>query len=529
MTKADVLPSPNASAQTPTANAEAAPDVARTAGRGGLAVAFAKIYFILQGLVQQVALPRVLGLDGYGAWSTVNSIASVTYNPVVSMSIQGVSRAVAEAQPSEQAAALRRTLGVHAVFAVILAVGFYFLSPLILSGAGAPHLTVALQLLSGAMLLYALYAPLIGALNGQKRFLFQAGFDILAATLRTTGLVVGAWLFVNRGGDGVEGAASGFVLGLVLLLVLATSVVGIGRRGSGGLSIRQHIAFLVPVLTGQALLNLLLQADLTLLRRFAADAAVAQGLSLTAADPLVGAYRATQLFSFLPYQLLISVNFILFPMLATAVRDQDRAAIARFVATGVRIALVIAGLMVSVTAGLSDQLLRLVFGEQAALLGGRSLELLALGFGAFAIFGVLTTVLNSLKQERASAVVTGVAAATVAALCFLRVRGSEFGEALLFRTASATSVGLVIATLGAAFLVRRAAGAVVAPLSLVRVVFAVAVTVSVGRWLPDHGKLFTVLYAGLLALGYSLALVLLRELGRADLAMVSNVVARRKR
>jgi stage V sporulation protein B len=235
------------------------------------------------------------------------------------------------------------------------------------------------------------------------------------------------------------------------------------------------------------------------------------------------------LFSFLPYQLLISVNFILFPMLATAVRDRDREAIARFVATGVRIALVIAGLMVSVTAGLSDQLLKLVFGEQAALLGGRSLELLALGFGAFAIFGVLTTVLNSLKQERASAIVTAVAAASVAALCFLRVRGSEFGEGLLFRTASATSVGLVIATVGAAVLVRRTAGAVVAPLSAVRVVLAVGITVAVGRWLPDHGKVFTVLYAGLLALGYLLLLILWRELGRRDLAMISGVLARRKR
>lgn len=523
MTNADPIVSPSAEAK-----AAEATDVARTAGRGGLAVAFAKVYFILQGLVQQIALPRVLGLDGYGAWSTVNSIASVSYNPVVSMSIQGMSRAVSDAQPEQQAAALRRTLGVHAGLAVLLGVGFYFAAPFISVSTGAPHLTLALQLLSGAMLLYAVYAPLIGALNGQKRFFHQAGFDILAATLRTTGLVLGAWLFVRQG-RGVEGAASGFVIGLLLLTLLALSVVGIGRRGAGGLSVGQHIAFLVPVLTGQVLLNLLLQADSILLRRFAADAAVAKGLALTAADPLVGAYRATQLFSFLPYQLLISVNFILFPMLATAVRDADRVAIARFVATGVRIALVIAGLMVSVTAGLSNQLLKLVFGEQAAVLGGRSLELLALGFGAFAIFGVLTTVLNSLKHERASAGVTAVAAASVAVLCFLRVRGSEFGEGLLFRTASATAVGLVIATLGAGVLVYRAAGAVVAPWSAVRVVFAVALTVALGRWLPENGKVFTVLYAAVLGLVYVVLLIAVRELGRKDLAMVYGVVARRKR
>ena len=67
-----------------------AADVTRAAGRGGLAVAFAKIYFILVGLVQQIALPRLLGLDGYGALASVLSIAGITYNPVTTTSIQSV-------------------------------------------------------------------------------------------------------------------------------------------------------------------------------------------------------------------------------------------------------------------------------------------------------------------------------------------------------------------------------------------------------------------------------------------------------
>lgn len=513
------------------ANEDAGPtgadDVARTAGRGGLAVAFAKIYFILQGLVQQIALPRVLGLDGYGAWSTVNSIGSMVYNPVVTMSIQGVSRATTQASAEDQPAALRRTLRVHATFGVILAGTFYLLSSAIADWAGAPHVSGALAILSVALLLYAIYAPLIGALNGQKRFLFQAGFDVLAATLRTAGLVLGAYLLVGSG-RAVEGAASGFVVALSGLCLLSLFVVGVGRQGPGGISVKQHLLFVLPVLLGQVLLNLLLQADLTLLRRFAAEAAQAQGLAITAADPLVGAYRATQLFSFLPYQLLISVNFILFPMLASAVREADRDAIARYVATGVRIALLVAGGMVSVTAGLSDRLLLLVFGARAADLGGRSLELLSLGFGAFAIFGVLTTVLNSLRKERSSALVTAGAAGVVALLCWLRVRGSEFGEGLLFRTASATSVGLLLATIGAGVLVYRAAGAIVAPLSAARVIAAIAIAVTLGRFLPQGSAAFTVASVAIVGICYLLLLLLSRELGPADLALFQRVLARGK-
>lgn len=512
-------------APSPLPSPEPSSDVARTAGRGGLAVAFAKVYFILQGLVQQIVLPRLLGLDGYGAWSTVNSIASVTYNPVVTMSIQGVSRAVAMASPEEQAVALRRTLRVHAVLALGLGGGFLLLAPVITGAAGAPHVTVALSILAGAMFLYALYAPLIGALNGQKRFLTQAGFDILAATLRTVGLLGGAFYFA-RSGFGVEGAAGGFLVGLLLVLLLAVGTVGIGRGGPG-ITARQHLSFIGPVLLGQVLLNVLLQADLTLLRRFAADAALQSGLPITAADPLVGAYRATQLFSFLPYQLLISVTFILFPMLASAVRDKDPAAIAAYVKMGVRIALLVAGLMVSVTAGLSAQLIRLVFGAEAAALGGRSLSLLSLGFGAFAIFGVLTTVLNSLKRERASAAVTGLGVVSVLGFCFGRVRGTEFGEELLFRTASATSIGLVVATVGAGLLVHRAAGAVVAPGSALRVVIAVSITVLIGRRIPDLGPLATIGFSAAVAGCYVLLLLLLRELGQNDLRLLSRVIRRR--
>src|SRR5207247_6296937 len=91
-------------------------DSTRSAGRGGLAVAGAKIYFILLGLVQQVALPRVLGLDGYGAFMRVLSLSGIAYNPITSMSIQAMSRTVVHARPEELAATVRRVLGLEVLF-----------------------------------------------------------------------------------------------------------------------------------------------------------------------------------------------------------------------------------------------------------------------------------------------------------------------------------------------------------------------------------------------------------------------------
>ena len=504
--------------------------MARTAGRGGLAISFAKAYFMVTGLAQQIALPRVLGLDGYGALSSALSIASITYNPVITTSIQGVSRAVTQAAPDEQPAALRKALSIHAVFALLLCAGFYLFAPMIAHSVRAPHIVPALHILSAILFLYGLYTPLVGALNGQRRFLHQAALDIIAATLRTIGLIAGAWWFARSATSigAIEGASLGFVASSTVVLGLALSFVGIGHAGPTKLSVKSHLAFVLPILLGQVLLNVLLQADLTMLRTFAAEAAQRAGMPVTAADPLVGAYRATQLFSFLPYQLLLSFTFVLFPMLASAIRDDDRDAIGRYVRTGLRLALIIAGLMVSVTSGLSGGLLRLVYGEEAARYGDRSLELLSIGFGAFAILGILTTVLNSLKRERQSAIVTGVAAALVISLCYWRVRGQNFGEELLFRTAIATSCGLALATALAAWLVFRAVGSLVSLATLLRVLAALAVALTLGRFLPYAGKLFTLVYAALVALVYVATLVISRELGKEDLALVNRVLRRRK-
>ena len=512
---------------TPTAKATA--DVTRTAGRGGLAVAFAKVYFILVGLVQQVILPRVLGLDGYGALSSVLSIASIAYNPIVSTSIQGVSRAVAQSPDAEQPQAIRRTLGIHALFALPLGFGFFLLARPIGELAGAPHLVGALRIISGVLVFYSLYTPFIGVLNGQKRFLWQAGLDVLYATIRTAALVGGALVLAAPFGGKVSGSVGGFVGASALICVIALALVGIGKRGAGGPTTAQHLRFIAPLLLGQILLNLLLQADLTLLRAFAAESAGVAGLGPEAADPLVGAYRATQLFCFLPYQLLLAVTFILFPMVATAHRDGDRDAVKRYVSAGVRLALVLMGLMVSVTSGLSGPLLRLVFPAEAAELGARSMQLLSLGFGAFAVFGILTTALNSLKREVASMAITAVAFCLVVVLCFLRVRGTDFGAELLWHTATATTSGLALATLGAGVLLHRTAGTVAPAATILRVLVAMALTITVGRFLPHPGKLMTLVYSAGLGVIYVVLLLITRELGSADLATVKAVLARKAR
>ncbi|MGE5786987.1 MAG: lipopolysaccharide biosynthesis protein [Myxococcales bacterium] len=490
-------------------------------------MAIAKMYFLVIGLVQQVLLTRVLGTGGYGAISTALSVSAVVYNPIVTTSIQGVSRTVARSEEHERPHAIRKAFKIHAGIALPIAIAFGTLAGPIVESIHAPHLLWPVRALALVLFFYGVYAPLIGVLNGQRRFVWQAGFDICFATLRTVLMLGGALLLERVAQRGVLGASAGFALASATIFCAAVLIAKTGSPGRSRLATAEYLAFIGPVFAGQVLLNLLQQADLTLLRYYAASAAIREQLAPESADVLVGAYRAAQLFCFLPYQLLLSITFVLFPLLAKAHSDGKVEDVKLFVMTGVRLALLIAGMMVSVISGLSGPLLRLVFPADVATHATHAMQLLALGFGAFAIFGILTTVLTSLKAERASALITGGAFAMVAGLGYALLRTESYGSHQLLRTAMATSIGLVVATLAAAARVRRLAGGVVLPLTLIRVLLASAITIAVSRFFEPTGKIATIGFAALLAALNVTILAVSRELTVRDVRHVRSVFLKR--
>lgn len=503
----------------------------RTAGRGGFAVLGAKVFFIIVGFAQQTLLPRLIGPAGYGALSRVLAITNIVNNVVITSSIQGVSRAVAQTPADRAGEALRRAFKTHVALAIPLALLFFFFAPVYATFQHAEHIVRPLQIVSVVVLAYGLYAPLVGALNGQRRFSLQAGLDITYATLRTAGLLGLGWI-LSRSGYGLIGACIGFALAAVLILPAALAVAGLGKPGTAGPSVKDHLTFLAPVAFGQIAVQLLMQSDISLLGRFASELVDRQGLvgeaARTAADKMVGAYRACQLFAFLPFQLLISITFILFPMLAKASAEHDRDAIARYVRTGMRLAFLLACVMVSTVVALAPHLLRLAFPTEFADAGASALRVLALGQGAFAIFYVETTVLTSLGRERLSAALTAVAVVLVLALCWIAGSSASSGPGLLLRTGAATSLALAAAAVAGAVAVRKTTRAFVRPVTFARVVLALAVTVAVGARVPWLGKLMVIPCAAAIAAGVVLLLIATGELARTDARTLVEVIRRRK-
>lgn len=507
----------------------------RQAGRGGLALAGGKVYFLVSGLVQQILLSHILGIGGYGALSTAQSVASISYNPLVQAGIQGVSREIASTDEASVASVQRRLLRFHFVVAALASTAFALLAGPLANFLGAPHVAGGIRILSGVLFLYGMYSPLIGYLNGRRRFLGQAGLDILAATLRTVGLVAGAyvatkwWTAPNQEPDPgiqVEGTALGFCIASVFIFLTALRMTGWGKRGGHSPPAKNYITFVLPILGGQILLNVLFQADALLLRRFAAEAASLAFLDPIAADPYVGAYRQTQLFCFLPFQLLTSVTFVLFPLLANARaqgRDQE---VSGLILRGLRIALIVAGLIISTLIAVPGGLLALVFGAEAAELGADSMRILAVGMGFFAVLGVITSAMNSLGAERQSFALIGLAAILVASLCIFVAKIDDLSPRLLIRVAAATSTAMIIATACAAGALKKLFDAQLPWLTFLRTTVSVGLSGAAGAHLFQGGHLMTLLGAVATAITCLVLLVVTREVKATDWQQLKGLAGR---
>ncbi len=532
---------------TPTdPKAEAAPDQARTAGRGGLAMLVANLYFIMTGLVQQALLPRAIGLADYGGLSRVLAVSNVFNNVIVSSSTQGVSRTVAAAGPAERQA-LRATLRVHLILAIIAAVLLAVAAPLVAYFQHAPEVLVPLLVMTGVLFVYGVYAPLFGYLNGRGMFTRQATLNIVAATLRTLALLGVGWLFATRFGGlasalgttgGVLGATIGTVGAALGVFLIALRWTGTGTapgavRPAGVPDLRAYLGLIVPVMIAQVFTNALMQADIILLGRYlslgAVTATLPGDLSPTkAANEWVAVYRACQLFAFLPYQMLFSVTQVLFPMLAKAKSEDGGVRVPALVARGSRIGAIVCGMLVCVILAIPGSLIKFAYGPEVAIRGAHALRLLALGQGAFAMVGLCTTVLISLGRERTALIVTALALALLAGTCSVIIPLASFGGPQLMATATATTIAMGCALVVGVITVRRAAGAFIPWKTALRVALCIAGAYFVGGHTPIFGKLITPIVAGGVIVAYLIALVVTGEIGKADLALVVSIAARKR-
>lgn len=482
------------------------PDRAVEAGRGALFIGFAKAFFMVAGFLQRVLLARVVSPAEYGAFSVVNNAVSTVNNTMVQGTIQSVSKFTAE-DDARAGAVQRAGLKMQIVLGVAIALVFVLAAPLIAHFVKAPEHVSLFRLVAAIPLVYAFYAVYVGTANGLRKFRLQASFDVGFSCAKTVLLLAGA--FVGRMlGHSVAGAFAGFVAAAVVILLVAARTVG--KRAEQPFPASRLVTFMGGVVAYTLLINLALNYDLLLLRRFAGAAAPG-----ALADSLAGAYEAVRNLALLPYQALLVVTFVVFPLVSRTTFVEDREATAAYIRQTLRYALIL-GVALAVTLAARPAALLGILYPKAYGVGAQALPILAAGIVALALLSIASSIVTASGRPQVAIGLVTLTLAVGSAAAFALVPGREPGAPMLVGAALATALGMVAGLVGAVFYMWRRFAALPPLLSLLRVCAAAGVATAVARALPGQGRIAGL--AATVAAGavFALALFLFREFSATD-------------
>lgn len=532
------------------------------AGRGFLWLTAAKLHFILAGWAIFFVLPRLMDEVDWGRFVVVLFLVSILNNVMVSAAVQGVSRftaasagtapgAVAEAVPAW--AVLRRGLG---LFLILGALGTAILglgAPLIARANSDPGLGPLYQVVAPIVLCYALYAACVGSLNGRQRFGAQAAFDAGYATLRLGLMVLGA-LMVGQA-LAAKGAHAGFasaalsicVLGLLLVALPLWRRAKSARRGRGEngdsrdptpgaasltpVTWTPLLLFVLPLAAHQLGVNLLMRADPLLLKalggRVVAEAgALSDATSVAdATSVLAGHYATAQVFALVPYQALVALSMVVFPLVADAAAANRREALAATAAGALRFALLFGAGCAAVLSARPADIIDVVYPE-AYRAGGVALRFLAWGALGLSLISLAAAMLNAAGRTlRVLAITFGTFGLQALAVVTVLHLVSDPQAALRLTAMSAAAV-LLTGGLVALLVVRHTFGVPLPWGTLMRVVFSATLATCGGAYLPGRGALVTMVASVLVMAAYLALLWLTRELTRSDLDRIRRVLRR---
>lgn len=518
----------------------------RAARVGFIFITGAKVWFLVAATLLNIGLPRILGDPSlFGDFGVVNTLISILNMVMVTGVIQAVSKRVSE-RP-ELAGVIRvASLKLQGLFGaavfLTLVLGADWIAQDLLHDAS---LAVLIRIGAVVTLSYAFYGALIGVVNGLKRFALQAGFDVGFATLKV-GLMIGLVVL----GYGVEGAFAGFATAAATIAIVAAVIVTRASPSTPDASDSVRlVGFMLPVMGYVLFMNVLLQGDVLVVKaaangpvRAAVEAGQAAWIDLVrASHPLAtgealiaegtsffsGLFKATKNISLVPYQGVVAITFVIFPLISRATFEDDADATRLYVTEALRVTLLLVAFVVTGIAAGGAPLLGLLFGDAYELAAGALMPLLV-AMALFSALYVVASVLTASGHPIDALVLMICMSLVLLVTLYQVVAGSVAGPELLDNAAWAVFAVTAIAWFAASAIVKWRVGVAVPWLTFVRSAISVSVAVWIVGLVEVEGLVGLVARCAGAGVVFLVALWSSREVGVDDLKTVLATLKRRK-
>jgi len=482
----------------------AAENTAVIAGLGTIYITLAKAWFMISGYAIYFSLPRLISAEQFGLYQVVIGVVSIVNAVLITGTSQTVSKFVSQ-EPEKAGSIKSAALRVQVVVGVAVSLGFFLLAPVIAERLNDSRLGSYFRLAAAIPLFYSFYAVFTGYFNGRKQFLKQASVDMTYSTLKAAFIVSLAWL-----GYGVWGGVGGFVLAAGAILVIASIAA---RDGGGGqpFQIRGLFAFQFYLLASTLVMNLLQKTDLILVK------------AVSASDPVMAAanagyYGAAVNVANITFQLIVSIAFVIFPLVSEATFNRDTETAQVYIANTLRAVLIIMAVVATLFSANSRSVLVLLYPKDYQE-ASQALAILAFGALLFGLFYVTTTIITASGKPL---VALGFgSAALVANAAFNLILIPRYG---LSGAAAGVVASMLLGVLGSLTYLGWNYGHILPVPSLIRLAICAGVVYAASLSFTPSSRLLTV--AKLTALGvlFLILLLITREIKKSDLAAVRGIV-----
>jgi O-antigen/teichoic acid export membrane protein len=451
----------------------------------------------------------------FGAFGVVNNLVSIVNNTVIQSTIQSVAKFTAE-DDARAGAVQRAAVRLQVIVGVALGAAFFLGAPLIAEFEKAPSYTPYLRIAAAIPFLYAIYAVFVGSANGLRRFRTQATFDVTFATMKTILLLGLAALWK------VTGAFVGFAAAAVAIVVISSRVMRLPAppAAAAPFPAGRLLRYMIAVGVYTLLLNVALNYDQPLLHRFAGI------VDPSRAPVLAGHYQALRTLALLPYQALLVITFVIFPLVSRSTFAQDREATRSYVTQTMRYALILVVAMGLLLAARPAALLGIFYPPDYGE-GASALAILVTGECCLALLAVGCAILNAAGRTTATLTLMAVTVAIGAGAAALLVPRATPGTPMLLAATVATSLGMASGFVASVVYLRARTGGSPPATTILRVGGAAAAAVLVGRFLPAHGKILGLAAIAVVGAVYLGVLIATGEFGPDDRAKFARVLRRR--
>lgn len=443
-------------------------------GRGFLVITAAKVWFLVTSAVIQLGLPIFFGsAEQFGIFKIVTETIGLLNMVMITGSLQAVSKLVSE-QPERAAQVVKMAVRLQLMLGVPVAILYALGAPYIAASFNDPSLTGLLRLSSLIILFYAFYAIFVGYFNGLKEFVKQASLDITFGTMKMVGILGLVML-----GFGVTGAVAGFVLAAGMICVISAvwafrvmrkraalagasvdGAVEAQTKAEAKASIKRLLSYLVLVMLYTFALNGVMRSDLFVLKAVSAkmplEFAGMEGIFAMISNKFAGFYGAVLNIARIPYQGVIAVTFVIFPLISQSTFNEDLDKTRSYVSETFRYCLLLIGGVAMLLAFNSDSIIAALYSADYGH-ASVALSILSVSIIFFALFYVATTMIIGAGYPLVAVVIMGGSLVLSAVLNYVFVaRVHDATMTMLGEKAQTLQTGVVAGDGSAASLVHAA-------------------------------------------------------------------------